>query len=56
MNLVIDRAAPPRRVKPVVWPSLPDRAWRVRLARIWRDAMEAWALVARYGVWPRGFW
>ena len=56
MNLVIDRAAPARPATPVVWPAATERPWRRQLAIIWRDALEAWALLARYRITTGVFW
>ena len=55
MNLVIDRTAPARRAAPVVWTAPVKHPWLSRLAVAWAEAMEAYALLARYRNWPGGF-
>ncbi len=56
MHLLIDRAAFARPAAPVVWQSAAESPWRRRLAPIWREAMDAWALMARYRFMPGVFW
>lgn len=56
MNLVVHRAALARPATAVVWRAANERPWRRHLALIWREAMDAWALAARYQITPGVFW
>jgi hypothetical protein len=56
MHLVIDRAAPARPAPLAVWPAADERPWRRVLAVIWRDAMDAWLMMARYRIMTGTFW
>jgi hypothetical protein len=56
MNLVIGQAAPLRPAASIVWQTTRAQRWREELARIWREAMDAYALLARHRILPGVFW
>jgi hypothetical protein len=55
MTHAIDHGAPGRRAASRVRLQSAVRRWGARLAAIWREAMEAYALMSQYRGWPGNF-